>query len=64
MKMITKAAVVSAVMFATAMPAFAAVSVDVTTALGDAKADVATIGGLVLVVIIAAAAFKYLRRAL
>lgn len=43
---------------------FAALSSDVTTALGDAKADVATIGGLVLIVLVAAAAFKYMRRAM
>lgn len=43
---------------------FAAVDTAVTTALDTAKTDVSTIGGLVLTVIIAAAAFKYLRRAL
>lgn len=43
---------------------FAAVSADVSTALADAKADVATIGGLVLIVLVAAAAFKYMRRAM
>lgn len=43
---------------------FAAVGTEVSTALTDAKADVATVGGLVLVVIVAAAAFKYMRRAL
>jgi hypothetical protein len=59
-----QSAFVVAVMAAGIVPAMAAVDVGVTTALGDAKTDVATIGGLVLVVIIAAAAFKYLRRAL
>lgn len=54
----------TAVMAAGILPAMAAVDTGVTTALGDAKTDVATIGGLVLTVIIAAAAFKYLRRAL
>jgi hypothetical protein len=64
MKMFNKVLAGSAVMFATAAPAFAAVSTEVSTALTEAKTDVSTIGGLVLVVIIAAAAFKYLRRAL
>jgi len=59
-----RSAVVSGLVFGAVVPAFAAVGTDVTTALADAKTDVATIGGLVLVVIIAAAAFKYLRRAL
>lgn len=54
----------SALMAAGVAPAMAAVGVDVTTALSDAKADVGTVGGLVLVVIVAAAAFKYMRRAL
>jgi hypothetical protein len=42
----------------------AAIDAGVNTALTDAKADVATLGGLVLVVLVAAAAFKYMRRAL
>lgn len=54
----------SAVMAAGIAPAMAAVSTEVSTALSDAKADVATVGGLVLVVIVAAAAFKYMHRAL
>ncbi|TKD46227.1 major capsid protein [Azotobacter chroococcum] len=44
--------------------AFAALDTGVSTALTDAKADVATLGGLVLTVLVAAAAFKYLRRGL
>lgn len=44
--------------------AHAALSTDVTTALDTAKTDGVAIGGLVLAVIIAIAAFKYLRRAL
>ena len=44
--------------------AFAAVPAEVTTALGDAKADGLTVAGLVLVIIIAIAAFKFIRRAL
>lgn len=47
-----------------AVPAMAAVDSGVTTALSDAKADGATVGGAVLVVIVAIAAFKFIRRAL
>jgi hypothetical protein len=48
----------------TAGQAFAAVPLEVTTALDDAKADGVTVAGVVLVVIIAIAAFKFIRRAL
>ena len=44
--------------------AFAAVPTEVTTALTDAGADAAVIGGAVLVVIVGISAFKYMRRAL
>lgn len=44
--------------------AFAEVPASATTAITGAGTDAATIGGLVLVVIIGIAAFKYLRRAL
>lgn len=44
--------------------AFATVPGDVTTALADAKADGVSIAGTVLGVIIAIAAFKYIRKAL
>lgn len=44
--------------------AHAALGTDVTEALDAAKTDGVAIGGLVLAVIIAIAAFKYLRRAL
>lgn len=44
--------------------AHAALGTDVTDALETAKTDGVAIGGLVLAVIIAIAAFKYLRRAL
>jgi hypothetical protein len=44
--------------------AFAAVPGDVTTALADAKSDGVNIAGTVLGVIIAIAAFKYIRKAL
>lgn len=44
--------------------AMAAVPADVTTALGDAKTDSLVVAGLALVVIIAIAAFKFMRRAI
>lgn len=44
--------------------AYAAVPADVTTALTDAKADGVNVAGIVLGVIIAIAAFKYIRKAL
>ncbi|WP_084675394.1 MULTISPECIES: major capsid protein [Methylomicrobium] len=44
--------------------AAAAVPAGVSTALGDAAADAATIGGLALVAVVAAVAFQYMRRAL
>lgn len=36
---------------------------EVTTGLGELKADVTTIGGLIILVILAFAAFKVIRRA-
>lgn len=42
---------------------YAAVPAAVTTALGDAKTDSIEVAGLALVVIVAVAAFKYMRRA-
>jgi hypothetical protein len=44
--------------------AFAAVPADVTTALESAKTDGVQVAGVVLTVVIAIAAFKYIRRAL
>lgn len=44
--------------------AFAAVPAEVTAALDAAKEDGVTVAGVVLVVIIAIAAFKFIRRAL
>lgn len=44
--------------------AFAEVPADAITAITEAGTDAATIGGLVLVVLIGIASFKYLRRAL
>lgn len=43
---------------------FAAVPADVTTSLTTAKTDGVTVAGVVLGVIVAIAAFKYIRRAL
>ncbi|MFG0584147.1 major capsid protein [Pseudomonas sp. zjy_9] len=48
----------------TAQQAYAALPTEVSTELGTAKTDVVELGGLVLVVLIAAAAFKYMRRAM
>lgn len=59
-----KFAIGSAIAFAGILPAVAAVDAGVTTALSDAKADGATVGGAVLIVVVAIAAFKYIRRAL
>jgi hypothetical protein len=58
------AAAVAAVALMLAGQAYAAVPADVTTALEEAKTDAMTVGGLVLVVIIAIAAFKFIRRAI
>ncbi|WP_061237388.1 major capsid protein [Ectopseudomonas composti] len=44
--------------------AYAALPAEVSTELGNTKTDVVELGGLVLVVLIAAAAFKYMRRAM
>ena len=41
----------------------AAISAGVTTALGDAVTDVTTMGGLALLVVVAVATFRYLKRA-
>lgn len=43
--------------------AFAAVPTEVSTALGDAKTDATTVAGLALVIVIAIAAIKYMKRA-
>lgn len=47
-----------------AQSAFAAVPTDATAALSEAGTDVGTIGWAVFGVIVAAMAFKYMRRAL
>lgn len=50
-------------LLAVAGSAFAAVPADVTTAMTDAKADSLTVAGLALIIIIAIAAFKYMKKA-
>lgn len=47
-----------------ALASQAAVDAGVTTALTDAKADAMVVGGAILVVLVAIAAFKFLRKAL
>jgi len=44
--------------------AYAALPPAVSSAMTDSKADVVELGGLALILIVAAAAFKYMRRAL
>lgn len=44
--------------------AYAALPAGVSTELGTTKTDVVELGGLILVILIAVAAFKYMRRAL
>lgn len=53
-----------AMMGVTAGSAFAALPTEVTEALETAKTDGVAMGGIVLAVIIAIAAFKFIRRAL
>lgn len=43
--------------------AFAAVPANVSTALGDALADASTVAGLALIIVVAVAAFKYMKGA-
>lgn len=60
-----KALAVSTFAAASSLPvvAMAAVPASVTTAIGDAVADVATVGAAVLGVIIGIYVFKWIRRA-
>jgi len=58
----TRLALVPAALAATAGSAFAAVPTEVSTAMADMKADALTVAGLVLVAIIAVAAFKFMRK--
>lgn len=55
-------ALIPAATLAAVGAAQAAVPVEVTTALGDMKADALTVAGLVLVAIIAVVAFKFMRK--
>lgn len=55
---------VPAVVLATAGSSFAAVPTEVTTAIGDMKADGLVVAGAVLVAIIAIAAVKFIRKGL
>lgn len=66
MKQLKNLFAVGAAVAATAVSTvtMAAVDAGVSTELATAKTDVGIIGGLVLVVLVAAAAFKYMRRAL
>lgn len=61
-KIQTRLALVPAAVLASAGSAFAAVPTEVSTALTDMKADALTVAGLVLVAIIAIAAFKFMRK--
>jgi hypothetical protein len=47
-----------------AMGAYAAVPASVTTALGDAETDSTAVAALAIGIIVAIAAFKYMRRAI
>ena len=58
----TRLALIPAATLAAAAPVFAAVPTEVTSALDDMKADALTVAGLVLVAIIAVAAFKFMRK--
>lgn len=57
-------AAVSATGLMLAQQAYAALPADAETALSDAQADGIKVAGIVLGIIIAIAAFKYIRRAL
>lgn len=58
----TRLALIPAATLAATAPVFAAVPTEVTTALADMKADALVVAGLVLVAIIAVAAFKFMRK--
>lgn len=59
-----KSVVLSGLAGVLSVPAFAAVPTEVSTALTDASADAVTVAGLVVAIIVAVAAFKYMRRAI
>lgn len=58
----TRLALIPAAALSAAGSAFAAVPTEVTTALDTMKADALVVAGLVLVAIIAVAAFKFMRK--
>ena len=60
----TTTAKVAAFFFASTSAAFAAVPAGVTTAISDAQADVTSVGGLILVVIVSIAAIMWIRSVL
>lgn len=62
--LIQQASIILAVFLGFVSSVFAAVPAGVTTALDTASTDGVTIAGSVLAVIVAIAAFKYIRRAL
>lgn len=64
MNFISKSVVLTTIATAFSSVAMAAVDPAVSTALGDTKTDVAAVGALGLVIVVAIAGFKYLRRAL
>jgi len=51
-------------LFGFSLSAYAAIPTEITTALGDAKTDVAGVATLALIVLVALAAIRYMRRAL
>ena len=63
-RLAVKGVQLSAVVVAGIGSASAAIPAGVSTALGDAASDAGSIGGLALVAVVAAVAFKYARRAL
>lgn len=63
-KLFTASAVLVTSTILVSQQAVAAVPTEVTAALDSAKADGVTVAGVVLVVIIAIAAFKFIRKAL
>lgn len=55
---------VGSVLAIVSVPAFSAVDAAITTALTTAATDVGTVGAAVFAVLVAAAAFRYLKRVL
>lgn len=63
--MFTKSrALVGAGLLTVGTSVFAAVPADVTTALADAKTDAVQVAGLVIAIVVAVAAFKFMKRAI